>query len=88
MAGTTVLPIQLGRLLFSNVFPLCLMWLRGLLLAPFLFAMCSAQLVVGKRTLVKTLILGINQPSWLARLKAFSDRSHYVFLIPCLEMAL
>lgn len=88
LAGSTVLPTQLGRFLFSNVIPIVFNVAQGLLLAPFLFAMCSAQLLVGKRTLVKTLILGTNQPSWLARLKAFSDRLHCCFLIPWLEMTL
>lgn len=48
LAGTIVLPTQLGSLLFSNVIPIVFNVAQGLLLAPFLFAMCSAQLLVGK----------------------------------------
>lgn len=75
MAGTTAFPSQMGRLLFLNVISIVFNMAQGPYSSTFFYlAMCFAQLVVGKRTLVKTLILGINQPSRLARLKAFSDR--------------
>lgn len=37
-----------GKLTVFNVIPIVFNVAQGLLLAPFLFAMCSAQLLVGK----------------------------------------
>ena len=59
---------------FQMLFPLCLIQLKGLFPAPFLFGHVFCPTHCAKRTLVKTLIIGINQAFWLARLEAFADK--------------